>query len=148
LSALKKLFKKMPNLSTARSLVRRVSGGEESALQEAVMARQHTIFQNLKSIAGAALVGFGAFILFGNLAETAAQLSHLPGTTADEAETLGVLVSAGLAASDALQAYLFDHQEFVRGLHRILISFWPHLLFIAGSVLLRDGFTDELKELQ
>jgi hypothetical protein len=147
LRALKKVFKKMPILSIPRPLGRRVSRDKESALQEAVMAGEHTVFQNLKSIAGAALIGLGAFILFGNLTEAAARLSHLLGITAEEVGTLGVGTSVGLWASQALQAYLFDHREFLRGLYQMLISFWPLVLVIAGAVLLRDGFTDEVKAL-
>jgi hypothetical protein len=143
----KKLFKKMPNLSFSRPLVRRVSRGKESALQEAVMARQHSLIQNLKSIAGVGLIGLGVFILFGNLTDAAAQLSYLLGITAEGEKTLGVLNTVGLAASHALQAYLFAHKEFLRGLYRILISFWPLLLVIAGTALLPDGFTDEVQEL-
>jgi hypothetical protein len=112
------------------------------------MAKQHTQFQNLKLIAGTALVGLGVFIQSENLSQAAAQVSHLLGISAGGTQTLGVLVAVGLAASHALQAYLFDHQEFLRSLYQISLSFWPLLAVIAGAVLLRNGFTEELEELQ
>jgi hypothetical protein len=111
------------------------------------MARRHTLIQNFKSIAGAALIGLGVFILSRNLVEAAAQLSDHLGITGEEVETLGVVATVGLAASQLLQSYLFDHQEFLQGLYQILMSFSPLLLVIAGRELLRDGFTDEAKEL-
>jgi hypothetical protein len=112
------------------------------------MGRQGRLIQNLQTFAGVALAGLGALILAGNLASTAVHLSHLLGITAEAAETLGPLNTAGAAASQALWAYLFDHQEFLRGLYRILISFWPVLLVIAGSVVWRKGFTGSTSELQ
>ena len=112
------------------------------------MATQHTRFQNLKLVAGAALIGFGVFIQSENLTQAAAQVSHLLGISADGTQTLGVLVAVGLAASHALQAYFFDRQEFLRSLYQISLSFWPLLAVIAGTVLLRNGFTEEVEELQ
>jgi len=112
------------------------------------MAKQHTRFQNLKLIAGTALIGFGVFIQSENLTKAAAQVSRLLGVSADGTQTFGVLVTLGLAASHALQAYLFDHQEFLRSLYRISLSFWPLLAVIAGAVLLSDGFTEEVEALQ
>jgi hypothetical protein len=113
-----------------------------------VMGTQHTRFENLKLIAGAALIGFGAFIQSENLTQAAAQVSHLLGISAEGTRRLGVLVAVGLAASHALQAYLFDHQEFLRSLYQISLSFWPLLAVMAGTVLLRDVFTEEVEELQ
>jgi hypothetical protein len=112
------------------------------------MATQYTQFRNLKLIAGVALIGFGVFVQSENLTMAAAQVSHLLGISADRTQTLGVLVAVGLAISHALQAYLFDRQEFLRSLYQISLSFWPLLAVIAGAVLLRDGFTDEVEELQ
>jgi hypothetical protein len=112
------------------------------------MATQHTRFQNLKLIAGTALIGLGIFIQSENLTRAAAQVSRLLGISADRTQTLGVLIAVGLAASHALQVYLFDHQEFLRSPYQISLSFWPLLAVIAGAVLLRDGFTEEVEELQ
>jgi len=96
-------------------------------------------------MAGGALVGLGLHILFGNLDRVAEQLQHMLGTPSWE--TVGVLPSAVLAASQAVQAYGLDHQEFLQTLLRMLISFWPLLLVILGTVLLRDFFTERAKAL-
>jgi hypothetical protein len=112
------------------------------------MAKQHTQIRNLKLVAGTALVGFGVFIQSENLTQAAAQVSHILGISADGTHTLGALVAVGLAASHALQAYFFDHQDFLRSLYQISLSFWPLLAVIAGAVLLRNGFTAEVEELQ
>jgi hypothetical protein len=136
----------MPNLSIWQPLVRR-SSRTSNAIQETVMEMQHTRFQNLKLIAGAALIGFGVFIQSENLTKAAAQVSHLLGISAERTQTFGVSVAVGLAASHTVQAYLFDHQDFLRSLYQISLSFWPLLAVIAGTVLLRDGFTEEVEEL-
>jgi hypothetical protein len=112
------------------------------------MGSQGRLIQNLQLFAGAALIGLGTLILAGNLASIAAHFSHLLGITAEAAETLGPLNTAGAVASQAFWAYFFDHQEFLRGLHRILISFWPVLLVITGSVMWRNGFTGSAAKLQ
>ena len=109
------------------------------------MASQHRPSEGLKSIVGGALVGLGLHILFGNLDRVAEQLQHMLGTPAWE--TLGVLPSAALAASQAVQAYGLDHQGFLQTLLWMLISFWPLLLVILGTVLLRDFFTERAKAL-
>ena len=110
------------------------------------MATQNTRFQNLKVIAGAALIGFGVFIQSEKLTEAAAQVIHLLGISAEGTQTLGILVAVGLAASHTVQAYLFDHQEFLRSLYQIPLLFWPLLAVIAGTVLLRNGFTEEVEK--
>lgn len=101
------------------------------------MARQNTNFQNFTTVAGAALIGLGAFILFTKLTEAASQASHLLGMTADGVDTLGPLAAGALAASNASQAYLFDRTEFLRGVSLILLSFWPLLLVVVGALFLR-----------
>jgi len=109
------------------------------------MTRQHRLSESFKSIAGAALVGLGLHLLWGNLDRAATQLSHLLGTAAGE--TLGVLPSAVLASSQAVQAYALDRQVFLLGLLRMLVSFWPLLLVALGAGLLKDVFTDEVDTL-
>ena len=109
------------------------------------MASQHRPSEGLKSIVGGVLVGLGLHILFGNLDRVAEQLQHMFGTPAWE--TLGALPSAVLAASQAMQAYGLDHQGFLQTLLWMLISFWPLLLVILGTVLLRDFFTERAKAL-
>ena len=108
------------------------------------MATQDTRFQNLKLIAEAALIGFGVFIQSENLTGAAAQVTRLLGISAESTQTLSILVAVGMAASHLLQAYLFDHQDFLRSLYQIPLLFWPLLAVIAGTVLLRNGFTKEV----
>ena len=102
------------------------------------MAAGRTTSQSFKSITGAALLALGFVILFGNLDGMAGQLGNLSGRSAVEA--LGVFPSLVLTVSHALQAYAFDHAGFLSGLLQILLSFWPLILIILGTVLLRDAF--------
>jgi hypothetical protein len=83
------------------------------------------------------LIGLGVLILFANLAQAAFQLSHLLGITVEDANALGVLTTVGLATRHALQAYLFDHTEFLRSFHQILISFSALLLIVTGTLFLQ-----------
>jgi hypothetical protein len=99
------------------------------------MARQGRIFRNLRSVVGMGLIGFGIFMLGGNLSDACGQWSRLVGISADAAQTFGELTVAGLAAAQVWRSYVFDRRELVLGVCRILISFWPFLLVIAGAVL-------------
>lgn len=110
------------------------------------MARQKRIFQNVRTLAGVALIGLGASFLCTNMTEAASQLSHLFGITADGADTVGVLSAGALVVSNASQAYLFDHPEFLRGVALILLSFWPLLPVIVGALFLRVASREDLKE--
>jgi len=107
------------------------------------MARQRRFSERFRSIAGGALVALPLHILFANLDRAAAQLRHPLGTTAGEA--LGILPSVLLATSHAVQAYALDHQAFLQGLLRTLVSLWPLLLVLVGATLLQDAFTDKVK---
>jgi hypothetical protein len=109
------------------------------------MGRQEAVFQGSKSIAGATLVGVGTLILYENLAGDIAQLRHV--LDANGSDALGVLPAVVLATSQAVRACGFDHQGLMPCLLRMLISFWPPLLVIAGTMLLRDAFTDKVKAL-
>jgi hypothetical protein len=106
------------------------------------MTRHHSTSESLKSIAGGILVGLGLHTLCGNLNGDAAQLRHLLGIPAGEA--LGVLSSGVLAASQAARAYGLDHQELSKTLLPMLISFWPLLLVIVGTILLQNALTDKV----
>src|ERR1700693_4579926 len=112
------------------------------------MAGQHTFFQNLKLIAGTALIGLGLFILFGNLTHATAQLSRHAGISAEATRTFGELTAVGLAALQVWRSYLFDRQELLRGLREILISSWPLLLVIAGAILTGVGSRTKAKNIQ
>jgi len=110
------------------------------------MAMQQTFFGRAKSIAGAALVGLGIFTLHENLEGAATQLSHLLDTAS--AETLGIQPRVLLAGTQLLQAYASDRQRFLQSLFQhILIILWPLLLVVAGTVLSRDAFTNDVNAL-
>jgi len=107
------------------------------------MIRQDKTSESITVIAGGALVGLGLHILSGNLDAAADQLRRLLGNTVGDA--LGVLPSVVLASSQAAQAYALDHHGFLQCFLRMLVSFWPLLLVIVGTVLLRDVFADKVK---
>ncbi len=109
------------------------------------MTKQRNTSENLKSIAGGVLVGLGLHILSGNVAGDVSRLKLALSMPAGEA--LGVLPSVALAASQVAQTYALDHQGFLDSLLQMLASFWPLLLVIAGTILLRDALADRVKEL-
>jgi hypothetical protein len=111
------------------------------------MTRLRRNFRSTKSIAGTALVGFGLFILYENLAGAVAWLSHLLGSNSFEA--LGVLPTLVLSVSQVLPAHAANHQHLLQAsLQHLLVSSWPLLLVVAGTVLSRDNFTDDTKAVQ
>lgn len=107
------------------------------------MATLRVPSERVRSVAGGVLVGLGLHILFGNLDCAAAQLTHSFGTTGNG--TLGVLPSIVLTTSQAVQAYGLNHQAFLLALFRMLLSLWPLLLVISGTMILRDAFTEGVK---
>jgi len=109
------------------------------------MARQHPVFQNRKSIVAVALVGLGLFILLRNVAEsnTIVRIIRIVG---EEADALGMLTAATSMIQKALQAYFFDHTEFLRALNQLLQSFSALLLVIVGSISFTGGFSARAKE--
>jgi len=111
------------------------------------MARQHPVFQNRKSIVAVALVGLGFFILLRNVAEsnTIVRIIRIVG---EEADALGMLTAATSMIQKALQAYFFDHTEFLRALNQLLQSFSALLLVIVGSISFTGGFSARAKELK
>jgi hypothetical protein len=111
------------------------------------MARQNADFQVPKSIVGAALVGLGFFILFRNL-EGANELARFLRITGEEVDSLGMLTAASIAIREALQAYLFNHTEFLRALNQLFQSFSAFLLIIVGTVSFASVFTARVKELK
>jgi hypothetical protein len=107
------------------------------------MTRLRRNFRSTRSIAGGALVGFGMFILYENLAGAAAWLSHAVG--ANSFEALGVLPAFMLAVSQVLPAHAANHQHFLQAsLQHLLVSSWPLLLVITGTVLSRESLTDDV----
>src|SRR4051812_23562518 len=104
------------------------------------MARKWTAYRSSKSVAGVALVELGIFILYENLAAAVACLNRvLAGSSSD---VLGALPSMILALAQALETHAADHQCILhRVLERVLVSSWPLLLVMVGTVLSRDAFT-------
>jgi hypothetical protein len=113
--------------------------GRKNALQGAVMARQHAVSQNRKSIVGAALIGFGLFILLRNVAEAVTLIRSLR-IVGHEADSLGILTAAEMAIRRTLQAYLFNHAEFLRAVHQVLVSFSGLLLIVTGTIFFAAVF--------
>jgi hypothetical protein len=108
------------------------------------MTRQHKTSESITAIAGGALVGLGLHILSGNLDTAGDPLRHLLGNPGGDA--LGVVPSVVLASSQAAQAYALDHHGFLQCFLRMLLSFWPLLLVVVGTVLLWDVFADKGKK--
>jgi hypothetical protein len=103
------------------------------------MTTQRTYLQDPKSIAGAAFLVFGLFVLVENLDGAASQLS-CP-LSSPTTEVLGVLPSIVLsAASQALELFFFDHQRFSRDFFQTLLSFWLLQFVIVGALLFRAAF--------
>jgi hypothetical protein len=111
------------------------------------MTRLRRNFRGTRSIAGVALVGFGMFILYENLAGAVAWLSHVRG--ANNFGALGVLPAFLLAVSQILPAHAANHQHFLQAsLQHMLVSSWPLLLVMAGTVLSRDTVSDNVNTVQ
>jgi hypothetical protein len=106
------------------------------------MARQHAVFQNRKSIVGAALIGLGLSILLWNPAE-AATFVRILRAIGDEADSLGPLAAASMAVQHFLQAYPFNHAEFLHGVHQVLLSFSGLLLVVTGTIFVAAALGGE-----
>lgn len=102
------------------------------------MATRNTASRSLKSSAGAFLLALGLVILSANLDGIASCVSNFSGAPAPQEP--GIFPVLSLAALHAAQAYTFDHARFLSSLLRILVSFWPVILILAGVLLLRDVF--------
>ena len=99
---------------------------------------QRTLFERAKSVAGAVLIAVGMFILYQHLDRDVSELLGAPGGP------LGALSTSVFAASRFVQSYAADHQRFLENLvKQILISAWPLLLVVVGTVLSLDGFADQ-----
>jgi hypothetical protein len=81
------------------------------------------------------IVGFVLLIFLAKVTAPAAQLGCPLCTTANPA--LALVESVILtAASQVLQACLFDHQQFMQGLVQMVASLWLLLLIIVAALLL------------
>lgn len=117
--------------------------GQEMAHLEDSMTALQTASRHLNSIAGAALVAIGLFLLLANLDAAATPVTRDLGISR---EGPGMLPALGLAALHAVQAYTFNHAGFLSSLRQILISFWPVSLVLFGLVLLRNAVADRLSQ--
>ena len=91
-----------------------------------------------RSVAGAVLLGIGAFLLRENLDLAAGSLTHVA------AEGPGLVTGITMAAMRGAQTYASDHVQF---LHEVLLLTltWcrPILLIAGGTFLSRDTFVDD-----
>jgi|SRR5579863_2715135 len=107
------------------------------------MTRQRTFSRTPEIIAGAPVVGVGLLVLANLSGAATAQLGCPLGSTTGTA--LQVVASVVLtAASQALQALIFDPQRFFQGFLQTLVSFWLLSFVIVGTLLLRAAFTDSV----
>lgn len=107
------------------------------------MAGHRTSFRHAQSIAGAILVGLGTFVLHQHLAGAVVRLSHV--LAANGSEALGMPPAVIQTIMQVLQAYATDHQRFVHILfQQMLVLSWPLLLVVAGTVLSRESFRDNV----
>jgi hypothetical protein len=110
------------------------------------MTGQQKLLGIMKSIAGAALVLFGMFVLYENVAGAVTRLSH---AFANGSEALGAFLAVVLTTSQAVRVYAADHQRFLPSLlQQMFVSSWPLLLVIFGTVLSKDGFADTSDQFQ
>jgi hypothetical protein len=98
------------------------------------MARQRAAFQNRKLIVGAVLIGLGLLILSRNVSEAPLLIRFLR-IMAGQADSQGVLAAGSTAFRHFLQAYLFNHAEFLQVLHQVLLSFLGLLFIVIGATL-------------
>ncbi|HEY7099147.1 MAG TPA: hypothetical protein VH437_20645 [Terriglobales bacterium] len=102
------------------------------------MAKQTVLLESSKSLAGAALVGLGMFVLYQNLAGMVGSVNHVLG--ANSSEALGILPAAILAASQIIELHARNHHSAVQEFFRqVSIQCWPLILVTVGMVLSRDN---------
>ena len=111
------------------------------------MAAPHTFFERAKLACGVALVAVGMFILYQHLSQTASYLSHFLCT--NQRDVPGPLPAVIMAAVCVVQAHATGHQGVLQILvKQLVISFWPVLLVMAGSLLSKDSFDDDSNSAQ
>jgi hypothetical protein len=111
------------------------------------MTAQSTSFGRAKSGSGAALVAIGMFILYQHLDRAAGHLSHF--LCNNHGDTPGPLPAIIMAAACVTQAYAADHHGILQVLvKQLVLSFWPLLLVMVGSMLSRDAFKDAINTAQ
>lgn len=97
-----------------------------------------------KSIASAALLVLGMYILYQSLSSAAVCLKNVLSENGSAA--LGVVPAAILAFSKVPQLCAVDHHQFEpRFIEQILLSLWPLSLVKAGTIISRDALLDDLR---
>jgi hypothetical protein len=97
-----------------------------------------TSTKRIRSVAGAVLLGMGAFLLRESLDLAATRLDHV----LDVSQGPGLLTAVTMAATRGWQVYALDRLQFVHDcLLFLLASCWPMLLIVGGAYLSRDTFS-------
>ncbi|HUO27015.1 MAG TPA: hypothetical protein VMU61_15205 [Candidatus Aquilonibacter sp.] len=106
-----------------------------------------TLSKRMKSIAGTALVGTGIFVLYQNILCSIAQLKHALGV--EVSQTGGIPPAVVQAVSQALQVCAASHERVLHFLLQyLLITSWPLLLVLAGTILSREAVAENLGDVQ
>jgi hypothetical protein len=101
--------------------------------------------KRIRSVAGAALMGMGAFLLRENLHLAATRLEHV----LDAGQGPGLLTAITMAATRGWQVYALNRLQFLHDcLLFLLASCRPLLLIIGGAFLSRDTFTHHCDEIR
>ena len=96
--------------------------------------------KRIRSVAGAALLGSGAFLLLENLDLAASCLNHFLGL----GEGPGLVTSVTVAAMRGWQAYAAGRLQFVHDTLPFAMAWCrPILLILGGAFLSRDIFADD-----
>lgn len=111
------------------------------------MTLRLTTFRVSKSVAGALLACLGIFVLYENAAGTLVRWHHI--LSANGSDALGMFPAAFLAFAQAAHAHTINHQRFVKVFwEQTLLSSWPLLLVIFGTVLSKGIVNDKPKPVQ
>jgi hypothetical protein len=107
------------------------------------MAGQQRSFRVARSIAGVALVAVGTLNLYQNLTELLVRLRHV--LAANGSEAIGVLPAVIQTVLQVSQNYATGHQRFLQVLfQQALISSWPLMLVMIGTILSREALRDNV----
>lgn len=91
-----------------------------------------------RSVAGAVLLGVGAFLLRENLDLAAGRLTHVA------AEGPGLVTGITMAGMRGWQSYASDHVQFLNQVLMFALTWCrPILLIVGGAFLSRDTFVDD-----
>jgi|HubBroStandDraft_6_1064221.scaffolds.fasta_scaffold71671_1 hypothetical protein len=101
-------------------------------------------FHVTKSIASAALLGLGMYILYQSLSGAAVCLKNVLSENGSAA--LGIVPAAILAFSKVPQLCAVEHHRFVPGfIEQTLLSLWPLSVVKVGTIISRGAFSGGLR---